>query len=43
MELIHNYKNGNYSVKLFDDGTKIRHNKEDNLTPQFPESIDLKT
>lgn len=36
------YKNGNYRVVMFDDGTKIRVNKLDNLTPAFPESIDMK-
>lgn len=36
------YKNGNYHVAMFSDGTKIRVNKLDNLTPAFPESIDMK-
>lgn len=36
------YKNGNYHVAMFIDGTKIRVNKLDNLTPAFPESIDMK-
>lgn len=36
------YKNGNYHVVMFSDGTKIRANKLDNLTPAFPESIDMK-
>ena len=35
------YKNGNYNVILFEDGTKIRFNKLDNLTPDFAESIDV--
>ena len=34
------YKNGNYTVILADDGTKIRINDLDNLTPSFAESID---
>ena len=34
------YKNGNYNVVLLEDGTKIRYNKLDNLTPEFAESID---
>ena len=34
------YKNGNYIVILADDGTKIRINDLDNLTPSFAESID---
>ena len=35
------YKNGNYYVAIYSDGTKIRYNNLDNLTPQFPECIDL--
>ena len=42
MKLIGNYTNGNYHVHIFDDGTKIRYNKEDHLEAAFPESIDLK-
>lgn len=42
MNLLGAYKNGNYGVLLFDDGTKIRTNSLDNLTPEFPESIDMK-
>lgn len=34
------YKNGNYTVILADDGTKIRINDLDNLIPSFAESID---
>lgn len=40
--LIRRYKNGNYTVTLLNDGTKIRYNELDNLTPDFPENIDLK-
>lgn len=40
-KLIAKYKNGNYTVRLFDNGTKIRMNKLDNLTPDFAESIDI--
>lgn len=39
--LLAQYKNGNYIVRLFDDGTKARFNKLDNLTPSFAESIDI--
>ena len=39
-KIIAKYKNGNYNVCLMDDGTKIRMNKLDNLTPAFAESID---
>lgn len=34
------YENGNYNVILLDDGTKIRYNRFDELTPAFAESID---
>ena len=34
------YTNGNYHVTLLNDGTKIRYNRLDNLTPAFAESID---
>lgn len=34
------YKNGNYTVRIVDDGTKYR--LSDNPIPEFPESIDLK-
>lgn len=40
-ELLAKYANGNYYVKLYTDGTKIRYNKLDHFTPEFPESIDL--
>ena len=40
-KLIAKYKNGNYTVRLFDNGTKIRMNKLDNLTPDFAESMDV--
>ena len=36
------YKNGNYTVILYEDGSKVRYNNEDTLTPSFPESIDCK-
>ena len=41
MKLLANYKNGNYTVLLYENGTKIRMNKLDNLTPAFAESIDI--
>lgn len=34
------YHNGNYDVAIFKDGTKIRYNNLNNLTPSFAESID---
>lgn len=42
MNLIGSYKNGNYTVAIYDDGTKVRYNNEDNLTPSMPESMDVK-
>lgn len=42
MELIGGYKNGNYNVSIYDDGTKIRENDLDFFEAEFPESIDLK-
>lgn len=41
-KMIGNYQNGNYTVIMMSDGTKIRMNNLDNLTPDFPESIDMK-
>lgn len=40
MALLAKYKNGNYTVKLYDDGTKIKYNDLDALIPDFAESID---
>lgn len=42
MKQLAHYKNGNYFVDLYDDGTKIRYNDLDNLTPEFAESMDCK-
>lgn len=36
------YRNGNYTVKLYNDGTKIKTTKEDNFIAKFPDSMDLK-
>lgn len=41
MKLLAKYQNGNYKVKIYDDGTKIRYNDLDNLTPSFAESNDV--
>lgn len=40
-ELLAKYKNGNYYVKLYDDGTKIKYNNLDNFIPEFAESMDI--
>lgn len=42
MQKIDQYTNGNYSVELYDDGTKIRTTQHDSFEAEFPESIDLK-
>lgn len=41
MEIISSYKNGNYNVTIYSDGTKIRENDLDYFDPDRPESIDL--
>jgi len=40
--LLGEYINGNYNVKIFSTGTKIRETDEDIFIPLFPECIDLK-
>lgn len=40
-KLLARYKNGNYDVKLYDDGTKIRFGRGV-LVSEFPENIDIK-
>lgn len=42
MNLIGEYKNGNYDVSIYDDGTKIRENNLNFFVPAFPESMDVK-
>ena len=42
MKVLHKYKNGNYDVYLFEDGTKIRHTKDNFYRPDFAENIDIK-
>jgi hypothetical protein len=41
MELLNKYKNGNYTVSIFDDGTKERE-FEETPNPVWPESMDVK-
>ncbi len=41
-KLLASYQNGNYLVKIYEDGTKIRITKEDKFIAFFPESIDIK-
>lgn len=40
--VIGRYQNGNYSVTIFSDGTKIRENDLDFFAPEKPESMDIK-
>lgn len=42
MNLLHEYKNGNYRVQIFDDGTKIRETDSTVFLPTIPESMDVK-
>lgn len=42
MKLLGSYKNGNYHVMLFDDGTKIRKTEDDEFIPSFSENSDCK-
>ena len=42
MKMLGRYRNGNYGVVLFDDGTKIRCSNKDFFVADRPESIDLK-
>lgn len=42
MELIGQYKNGNYITSLFSDGTKIRSTNDDEFIPSFAENMDVK-
>lgn len=42
MELLAKYKNGNYEVTLYDDGTKELFSEDDEFYADFPDCIDLK-
>lgn len=42
IKLLQSYTNGNYTVKIYSDGTKIRITEENKFIPEFPESIDMK-
>ena len=42
MELLGRYKNGNYSVVLLSDGTKIRETNDDEFIPEYAENMDIK-
>lgn len=36
------YKNGNYTVTIYEDGTKVRFTKDDEFIPAFAENCDVK-
>ena len=42
MQLLSKYINGNYSIEIYDDGTKIRETEEESFDASFPENIDIK-
>ena len=39
---MYTYKNGNYIVSIFNDGTKIRQTMDDEFIPSFAENCDIK-
>lgn len=42
MKLLGRYKNGNYTVTMLEDGTKIRRTEEDEFIPDHAENMDIK-
>ena len=42
LKLLGVYKNGNYTVKILSDGTKIRETNDDEFIPSFAENCDMK-
>ena len=42
MNLIGFYKNGNFTTKIFSDGTKIRETEDNEFIPDFAENMDIK-
>ncbi len=42
MKILGMYRNGNYNVMLFEDGTKIRKSKAEKFEAEFPECMDIK-
>ena len=42
LKLLGVYKNGNYSVRILSDGTKIRETNDDEFIPSFAENCDVK-
>ena len=37
MSILGEYTNGNYRVRIYSDGTKVRENDLDFFEPEFPE------
>lgn len=42
MELLGTYKNGNFTTKIFSDGTKVRETEGDDFRPAYAENMDIK-
>ncbi len=42
MKFLSLYNNGNYQVKLYEDGTKVKLTRDDYFDAEFPDSIDIK-
>ena len=42
MKILGEYKNGNYNVRIYEDGTKVRFNDLDHFEPAFAENCDVK-
>lgn len=42
MNILGEYKNGNYIVRMYDNGTKVRFNNLDHFKPAFAENCDVK-
>lgn len=42
MNILGTYKNGNYGVTIYDDGTKVRETTENRFEASFPECMDVK-
>ena len=42
MELLGTYKNGNFSTRIFTNGTKVRETEDDDFRPVYAENMDIK-
>ena len=42
MNILGEYRNGNYTVRMYDNGTKVRFNNLDHFSPAFAENCDVK-